>query len=102
MKFWANNTQYEYEIDGTTGSVLKGENKATAVTAGSFISADEALAKALSHAGLDQSAIRQLEMDSELDDNVPHYSIDFKSGNLEYEYEISAKDGSVLKFEQDR
>ena len=100
VKFQANGTRYEYEIDGSTGSVLKGENKATAAS-GSFISADEALAKALSHAGLDQSAIRELEMDSELDDDVPHYSIDFKSGNLEYEYEISATDGSVLKFEQD-
>ena len=48
-----------------------------------------------------REAIRELEMDSELDDDVPHYSIDFKSGNLEYEYEISATDGSVLKFEQD-
>lgn len=100
VKFQANGTRYEYEIDGSTGSVLKGENKATAAS-GSFISADEALAKALSHTGLDQSAIRELEMDSELDDDVPHYSIDFKSGNLEYEYEISATDGSVLKFEQD-
>lgn len=101
VKFQANNTRYEYEIDGATGSVLKGENKGTAAASGSFISADEALARALSHAGLDQSAIRELEMDSELDDSVPHYSIDFKSGNLEYEYEISATDGSVLKFEQD-
>lgn len=100
VKFQANNTRYEYEIDGSTGSVLNGENKATAAS-GSFISADEALARALGHAGLDQSAIRELEMDSELDDDVPHYSIDFKSGNLEYEYEISATDGSVLKFEQD-
>ena len=100
VKFQANNTRYEYEIDGSTGSVLKGENKGTAAS-GSFISADEALVRALGHAGLDQSAIRELEMDSELDDDVPHYSINFKSGNLEYEYEISATDGSVLKFEQD-
>ena len=121
VDFWQGSTEYEYEInaDGTVrqyeseahaaptaisagsgSSVLKDENKATAAS-GSFISADEALARALSHAGLDQSAIRELEMDSELDDDVPHYSIDFKSGNLEYEYEISATDGSVLKFEQD-
>lgn len=101
VQFRANSTRYEYEIDGTTGSILKGENKTAPSGSGSLISADEALAKALSHAGLDQSAIRELEMDSELDDDVPHYSIDFKSGNLEYEYEISATDGSVLKFEQD-
>ena len=123
VDFWQGSTEYEYEInaDGTVrqyeseahaaptaisagsgSSVLKDEdeNKATAAS-GSFISADEALDRALSHAGLDQSAIRELEMDSELDDDVPHYSIDFKSGNLEYEYEISATDGSVLKFEQD-
>lgn len=123
VDFWQGSTEYEYEInaDGTVrqyeseahaaptaisagsgSSVLKDEdeNKATAAS-GSFISADEALARALSHAGLDQSAIRELEMDSELDDDVPHYSIDFKSGNLEYEYEISATDGSALKFEQD-
>lgn len=100
VKFLAGTTQYEYEIDGATGSILKGENK-TVASAGSFISADQALANALSHAGLDQSAIRELEMDSELDDDMPHYSIDFKSGNLEYEYEISATDGAILKFEKD-
>ena len=100
VKFLSGSTQYEYEIDGATGSVRKGENK-TIASAGSFISADQALANALSHAGLDQSAIRELEMDSDLDDSTPHYSIDFKSGNLEYEYEISATDGAILKFEKD-
>lgn len=101
VKFWANNTQYEYEIDGTTGSVLKGENKSAPAATGSFISADDALAKALAHAGLDRSAVRELDVEPELDDNVPHYSIEFKSGNLEYEYEISAQDGSVLKYDKD-
>lgn len=100
VKFLSGSTQYEYEIDGATGSVRKGENK-TIASAGSFISADQALANALSHAGLDQSTIRELEMDSDLDDSTPHYSIDFKSGNLEYEYEISATDGAILKFEKD-
>ena len=100
VKFLSGSTQYEYEIDGATGSVQKGENK-TLASGTSFISADQALANALSHAGLDQSAIRELEMDSDLDDSTPHYSIDFKSGNLEYEYEISATDGAILKFEKD-
>lgn len=102
VKFLAGSTQYEYEIDGTTGSILKGENKATATGSGTFISADDALAKALAHAGLNQSSIRELDVEPELDDNVPHYSIEFKSGNLEYEYEINAQDGSVIKYEQDR
>ena len=100
VKFLAGTTQYEYEIDGSTGSILKGENKALA-SGGSFISADDALAKALSHAGLDRSAIRELETDSDLDDSTPHYSIEFKSGNLEYDYEISATDGAILKVETD-
>ena len=100
VKFLSGSTQYEYEIDGATGSVQKGENK-TLASGTSFISADQALANALSHAGLDQSSIRELEMDSDLDDSTPHYSIDFKSGNLEYEYEISATDGAILKFEKD-
>ena len=98
VDFWQGSTEYEYEINAD-GTVRQYESEAHA--APTAISADEALARALSHAGLDQSAIRELEMDSELDDDVPHYSIDFKSGNLEYEYEISATDGSVLKFEQD-
>ena len=41
-------------------------------------------------------------VDAELDDRTPHYSVEFKSPGMEYEYEIDAVSGSVLHVEKDR
>ena len=43
----------------------------------------------------------ELEVDDELDDDYPHYKVDFKSGGYEYEYEIDAATGAVLWSERD-
>ena len=36
------------------------------------------------------------------DDGVTVYEVSFKSGNLEYDYEINAATGAILKAESDR
>ena len=42
------------------------------------------------------------DYDIELDyEGTPHYDIDFKSGNVEFSYEINAYNGSVIKYERE-
>lgn len=54
---------------------------------------------ALNHAGLSEN--QAYDMDIELDDEDGKlvYEIEFKSGNMEYDYEIDAASGAILKHE---
>ena len=54
---------------------------------------------ALNHAGVSES--KAYDMDIELDDEDGKlvYEIEFKSGNMEYDYEIDAASGAILKHE---
>ena len=70
--------------------------------AGGTLTQDEALAKALEHAQLKKEQIdfvKKAEMDYEHGRKV--WEIKFYQGGLEYEYNIDAESGSVLKFEKD-
>lgn len=71
----------------------------TAPTASSFIGADAALSIALRHAGLSQSDVTVTDNDLDEDDGSYIYEIEFTRGEREYEYEIDAVTGAVLKSE---
>ena len=102
VTFWYNSTEYEFEIDGTSGTVLKQEQESHAsAPSGDLLSSEAARDAALAHAGLSLDDIYDLDIEAELDERIPHYSVDFKSGRMEYEYEINASTGEVLAVEQD-
>lgn len=70
--------------------------------AGGTLTQDEALAKALEHARLRKDQIdfvKKAEMDYDHGRKV--WELKFFQGNLEFEYDIDAETGSVLKFEKD-
>lgn len=120
VEFLVGRTKYEYEI-GTDGRILKVEKEleddlvvpsTVAQTqpqtqaqtkaqtqpqtqaAPQRISADKAKAIAFGHAGVSAGQVRDLSLEYD-DDGV--YEIDFKVGNMEYDYEIGAVDGSIRK-----
>ena len=70
--------------------------------AGGTLTQDEALAKALEHANLKRDQldfVKNIELDYEHGRKV--YEIKFYQGGFEFEYNIDAETGSVLKFEKD-
>ena len=90
--------EYECKVDGTTGAVIQFEQeRKTSVSGAPTITGEEAKAIALAHAGVSASDAYKLEV--ELDDGC--YQVEFKSGYYEYEYEISAADGTILQAERD-
>ena len=62
--------------------------------AASGISADRAKQIALSHAGVSGASFTKVELDT--DDGVRVYEIEFKVGNVEYDYDIDATRGAIL------
>lgn len=130
LEFYASGAEYEYDIDASTGAVVKfsqeGGRTQTSSSAGSGgasgnvssgagsgtaqsgaggtatdIGREDALAAALNHAGVSQDQVYDLEVKREYDDGRLEYEIEFKTGGWEYEYTISAADGAILDYEQD-
>ena len=70
--------------------------------AGGTLTQDEALGKALEHAQLKRDQldfVKKAEMDYEHGRKV--WEIKFYQGGFEYEYDIDAQNGKILKFERD-
>ena len=70
--------------------------------AGGTLTQEEALAKALKHAKLKKSQLdflKKVELDFEHGRKI--YEIEFYKDGFEYEYDIDAETGAVLKFEKD-
>ncbi len=108
IEFIADGIEYEYEINIRTGEIIDFEkelhegNKNDSVSVPeNVISEEAAIAKAASHAGVDVSnATVKCKLDS--DDGRVHYDVEFKLNGIEYEYEIDAVSGEILKAEQDK
>ena len=64
-----------------------------------FIGAGNAKKAALKHAGVEAKDATLIKAEMDFDDGVMLYEIEFYTKNAEYEYEINAKDGSVINFE---
>ena len=102
VEFWVGATEYEYKIDGSTGAVLEQEQKTHHSNGNSAdVGEQTALNTALAHAGVSQDQVYDLEVPRDRDDGRLEYEIDFKSGGWEYEYTISAADGTILDYERD-
>ena len=113
IEFKVKNAKYNYEVDAITGKVLESESKSnegkkpskddvTPIPSTSPTSyLDETKVKELvfQHAGVDAGNIKniKIKLDKEDDDNVAVYEIEFKIGKVEYEYEVDAITGSILK-----
>ena len=65
------------------------------------LSREEAERIALDHAGLSAAEVSRLHTEYDVDDRVPEYEVEFRSGRLEYQYEIHAENGTILKAERE-
>ena len=65
------------------------------------LTAADAKAIALEHAGLTEDQVKFLRTEYEVDDRVPQYDVQFREGHWEHEYEIHAHTGQILSYEKD-
>lgn len=116
VEFWVGTTEYDYEINATTGAILsydkdvektaktvESTSTVTVTTATtSYITQESATSIALTHAGIAQADVSKLKVDFDMDKGVAEYEVEWKIGNLEYEYTIQATTGAILDYEIDR
>lgn len=117
----ADNTKYDYEIDAESGAILSVDretgrsgnttsnstqqnsnaSQTTSPQAEGEITADEAKSIALQHAGLAEADVLYANVEYDRDNGHNEWSVDFATQDTEYDYEINAADGSILKSEKE-
>ena len=108
VEFYAGTTEYDYTISGTDGTILKqdkeehGGSQTTQPSAGSDIGAEKAKSIALSDAGFTASQVQNLQVEKDNDDGRLEYQVEFRVNGTEYEYTISAADGTILEKDIDK
>ena len=116
VEFVVGNTEYDYEIDATTGNILSFDSDMerqfvpsntpsdptnTGSTNASSIGESKALEIALNHAGVKSSDLAFSYAHGDFDDGRSVYDVEFVVGNTEYDYEIDATTGNILDFDYD-
>lgn len=110
VEFWVNNQEYEYDIDATSGSILKYDVESKSrpnhkddhsADSTQYIGMENARQVALSHAGATLETVRKLEIKLDKEDGRMIYEIEFVYGNMEYEYEVDAITGKILFWESE-
>lgn len=106
VDFYSGNVEYDYEIDAVSGAILSADrdienyviptqpSTSSTNTQTSEISVERAKQIALAHAGVGYARFKKAKLDYE--NGVKVYEIEFKAGNLEYEYDINVSNGAII------
>ena len=65
------------------------------------ITEEEAVERALKHVGLKKSDVNYVQSHPDWEHGRHVYEIKFYQGGFEYEFDVDAKSGKILKFEKD-
>ena len=105
IEFYYNNNKYEYEINAKTGDIISYdydiEKHLTSQQINDKITIEEAKSIALKHSNLDESQVSFMKAKYEFDDGIGKYEIEFYYNFKEYEYEINASNGEIIKYKMD-
>ena len=105
--------EFEYKLDAYTGAILESKREAEDGTetpavqpsrpepsaAVQGIGYAKAKSIALNHAGVSENEAYDMDIELDDEDGILVYEVEFKSGGMEYSYEINAATGAILKHE---
>ena len=107
VEFYSGNVEYDYDIDAVSGAIVSADRdienyvipaqpsaEAPTKAQASEISVEKAKQIALSHAGVGSARFTKAKIDYE--NGVKVYEIEFKVGNMEYEYDINVVNGAIV------
>ncbi len=103
VEFYSGNVEYDYDIDAVSGAIVSADKdienyviptQPSTEAKASEISVEKAKQIALSHAGVSSARFTKAKIDYE--NGVKVYEIEFKVGNMEYEYDINVVNGAIV------
>lgn len=106
--------EYEYDIDAATGEILscrfdkddeddkyeqndQDDQKAPSKDQGERIGSEKALSIAYAHAGVSAQKAKDVECEYDYENGKYLYEVSFECDGYEYEYDIEATSGKILK-----
>lgn len=101
IEFIANAKRYDYEIRASDGAVLAFSSEAITDPTG-LLSEARAKELALAHYGFSGEQVTFTKFRLDYDNGISEYEIEFTANGVEYEIELNAKTGEILKSEIDR
>ena len=107
--------EFEYKLDAYTGAILESKrevedgaetpavqpSRPEPPAAVQDIGYAKAKSIALNHAGVSENKAYDMDIELDDEDRILVYEVEFKSGNMEYDYEINAATGAILKHESE-
>ena len=103
VEFYSGNVEYDYDIDAVSGAIVSADRdienyvipaQPSTEAQATEISVEKAKQIALSHAGVGSARFTKAKIDYE--NGVKVYEIEFKVGNMEYEYDINVVNGAIV------
>ena len=106
VSFTSGDSRYESQVDALSGVVIQSESmpltQSASAPAEASITAEDAKAKALAHAGLAETDVTFIKAELDRDDGRLVYDVEFYTADYkEYDYEIDAATGEVVGFDYD-
>lgn len=108
VEFYFVDSEYDYDIDAVTGEIISFDRDAEHISLGEasvdikdIISEGDARSAAIAHAVVSEKDVYDFDIELDNDKGVLIYEIEFKCGDYEYEYDIAALDGSVIKYSKE-
>lgn len=106
VEFYFGSTEYSYDINATTGAILKAEIDKNSVNLpdpdAAYIGKAKAKEIAFSAAGIKEADAKKVKVDFDYDDGIAKYEVDFHYDKNDYEYDIDALTGTILKAEKEK
>ena len=103
VEFYSGNVEYYYDIDAVSGAIVSSDRdienysipaQQTTVAPAADIGVEKAKEIALAHAGVGSARFTKAKIDYE--NGIKVYEIEFKVGNMEYEYDINVSNGAII------
>ena len=83
-------------------TVMSVETTTDTTPAIQYIPPEKAKSIALQDAGLQEAEVRDLEVELDREGGNVHYDVDFEKDSYDYDYEIDAVSGKILRSEKEK
>jgi uncharacterized membrane protein YkoI len=108
ITFSGGGVKYNYEIDAISGEIVEYERRNTGKAIQGpddgnqdYIGFEKAKSIALAHANVSESEIRKYEAELDRHRGSAVYEIEFDHARTEYEYEIDAETGEIIRWKSE-